>query len=191
MNRTVKEEKQTELILVEQARSGSSEAFADLARMCSSQVYRVSLRLLQNYADAEDNVQNALLKAYESIHRFEGRSRFSSWLIRIAINEALMRIRARDPECLTLDSPMPKNEKGVVLDIRDGRADPERQYIAKELTAIAFLGFPASLIETFIRKAEGWTQRELASEIGVTLSALKSRMFQARERMQEHLETVR
>jgi RNA polymerase sigma-70 factor (ECF subfamily) len=146
---------------------------------------------LQNSADAEDNVQNALLKAYESIDRFEGRSRFSSWVVRIAINEALMRIRARDPEYLTLDSAMPEDEKGVIPDIRDGRADPERQYIAKELTAKAFLGFPASLIDTFIRNAEGWTQRELASEIGITLSALKSRIFQARGRMQEHLETVR
>ena len=149
------------------------------------------MKMLQNHADAEDNVQNALWKAFGSIERFEGRSRFSTWLIQIAINEALMRIRGRGPMSLALDVPKPVSGKHAVLDISDGRADPERRYIAKELMAKAFLGLPASLVDAFIRnKAEGWTQRELAAEIGITLSALKSRMFQARGRMQEHLKAI-
>jgi RNA polymerase sigma factor (sigma-70 family) len=60
--------------------------------MRSAQLYSISLKILQNHADAEDNVQNALLKAYENIGGFEGRSRFSTWLFRIAVNEALMRL---------------------------------------------------------------------------------------------------
>jgi RNA polymerase sigma-70 factor (ECF subfamily) len=191
MKRACKLDKQAEQILVEQTRGGSPEAFADLVRMYSPLVYQVSLNILQNCADAEDNVQNTFWKAYESIGRFEGRSRFSTRLVRIAINEALMRIRAHGPEYLILDALKPENKESALLGIRRGRADPERQYLAKELTAKAFLGFPASLVDTFIRKAEGWTQRELAGEMGITLSALKSRMFQARERMHEHLDALR
>lgn len=188
---TNSQDERVEKLLIEQMRSGSSDAFAELVSMHSRQLFSISLKMLENHADAEDNVQNALWKAYENINRFEGRSRFSTWLVRIAINEALMRIRARGPECRALDALKPENGEGSLLDIRDGRADPERQYIAKELTARAFLGFPASLVNAFIRKAEGWTERELANEIGITLSTLKSRMFHARERMQEHLEAAR
>jgi RNA polymerase sigma-70 factor, ECF subfamily len=177
-----------EQLLIEQARSGSSDAFAELVSMHSPQIYSISLRILQNHADAEDNVQDALWKAYEGINRFEGRSRFSTWLIRIAINEALMRMRAVRPVHLTLDALTSENEKGLASNIRDDRPDPERQYLAKELTAKAFLGLPPSLIDMFVRnKVEGWSNRELAREIGITLSALKSRMFEARGRMREHL----
>lgn len=180
-----------EQLLIEQARSGSSDAFAELVSIHSPQIYSISLKILQNHADAEDNVQNALWKAYESINRFEGRSRFSTWLIRIAINEALMRIRGVRPIHLALDALTSENEKGLAYNISDDRPDPERQYLAKELTARAFLGLPPSLIDMFIRnKVGGWSHRELARETGITLSALKSRMFEARGRMREHLRAV-
>jgi RNA polymerase sigma-70 factor, ECF subfamily len=181
----------TTQLLIEQARSGSPEAFSELVRMYSPQIFHISLRILRNRADAEDNVQNVLWKAYGNIRRFEGRSRFSTWLFRIAVNEALMRIRGRGPEYLTLDVLKPEDEEAVVPDICDSRPDPERRYMAKELTAKAFGGLPASWIDLFIRnKAEGWTQRELAREIGITVSALKSRIFHARERMQEQLRAI-
>lgn len=180
-----------EQLLIERARSGSSDAFAELVTRHSPQIYSISLKILQNHADAEDNVQNALWKAYESINRFEGRSRFSTWLIRIAINEALMRLRGVHPVHLTLDALTSENEKSLVSNISDDRPDPERQYLAKELMARAFLGLPPSLIDLFIRnKVGGWSHRELASEIGITMSALKSRMFEARSRMREQLRAV-
>src|SRR5690242_21569777 len=94
-----------EQLLIEQTRSGNSDSFAKLVSMHSPQLYSISLRILQNHADAEDNVQNALLKAYENINGFEGRSRFSTWLFRIAVNEALMKMRRFHPVHLTLDSP--------------------------------------------------------------------------------------
>ena len=147
--------------------------------------------MLRNHADAEDNVQDALWKAYGNIDQFEGRSQFSTWLIQIAINEALMKIRGRGPKSPTLQVPKPDREMRPGLDIRDGRVDPERLYMAKELMAKAFLGLPPSLVNAFIRsKVEGWTQRELAAQIGITPSALKSRMFDARWRMREHLRAI-
>src|SRR5258708_3607038 len=78
--------RQSEELLIARARGGSSEAFTDLVCLHSSLTYRVSLTILRNHADAEDNVQDVFYKAYKNIHRFEGRSRFSSWLVRITVN---------------------------------------------------------------------------------------------------------
>jgi RNA polymerase sigma-70 factor (ECF subfamily) len=84
-----------ENILVERAQSGSEDAFAELARKHSSQIYKCSLRILHNREDAEDNLQNVLLQSFRNIKRFQGKSKFSTWLVRVAINEALMKLRKR------------------------------------------------------------------------------------------------
>lgn len=187
MQRDCKPKEQAERILVEESKSGNPEAFADLIRLHAPKIYQISMKMLRNHADAEDNVQDALWKAYGSIARFEGRSQFSTWLIQIAINEALMKIRGRG----TLPAPKPEREMRPALDIHDDRVDMERLYIAKELMAKAFLGLPPSLVDAFIRnKVEGWTQRELAAQLGITPSALKSRMFEARWQMREHLRAI-
>src|SRR5690349_9716441 len=84
-----------ENILVARAQSGSEDAFAELARKHSSQIYKCSLRILNNHEDAEDNLQNVLLRTFRNINSFEGKSQFSTWVVRIAINEALMKLRRR------------------------------------------------------------------------------------------------
>src|SRR5215470_649075 len=88
----------TENRLLEQARAGSSDAFSELVRMNSSSVYGISLKILKNREDAEDNLQNVFCKAYRKIHNFNGESRVSTWLFRIAINEALMQLRRRQSD---------------------------------------------------------------------------------------------
>ena len=85
----------SENILVARAQSGNEEAFAELARKHSGQIYKCSLRILQNREDAEDNLQNVLLQTFRNINSFEGKSQFSTWLVRVAINEALMKLRKR------------------------------------------------------------------------------------------------
>ena len=192
MKKANQQDEYTERWLIEQSRSGSSDAFGKLVSRHSPQLYSISLKMLQNHADAEDNVQNALLKAYENIDRFEGRSRFSSWLFRIAINEALMRLRGFHPVYLTLDALTLEGNQDLVSNVCDNRPDPERQYLAKELAAKAFWGLPSHLVEMFIRiKLEGWSQRDLAHDIGITVSALKSRMFDARGHMREQLRATK
>ncbi len=84
-----------ENILVARAQSGSEDAFAELASKHSSQIYKCSLRILHNHEDAEDNLQNVLLQAFRNINSFESKSQFSTWLVRVAINEALMKLRKR------------------------------------------------------------------------------------------------
>lgn len=185
-----KQNSQAEQDLLERTRGGSREAFGELVQMHLPQIYHVSLRILKNHADAEDNLQDVFCKVCTNIHRFEGRSRFSTWLIRITINEALMRIRRRRCERLTLEADLPKSEGEEIaaLDIEDSGPDQERRYIAKELAAKALRGLHPSIVDVFIRHtAQGWTQRELARQAGVSTSALKSRIFTARAHMQHQL----
>jgi RNA polymerase sigma-70 factor (ECF subfamily) len=145
---------------------------------------------LRNHADAEDNVQDVFYKAYKNIHRFEGRSRFSSWLVRITVNEALMKIRSRQSERILfhVDMPRTESEHSPVLEIEDDRPDPKRQYITRELAATAFHGLHPLLRQMFtLHAAGGWTHRELAGAIGITVSTAKSRIFRARAQMQQRL----
>jgi RNA polymerase sigma-70 factor (ECF subfamily) len=146
--------------------------------------------MLRNREDAEDNVQNVLVKAFHHIHRFEGHSRFSTWLVRIAINEALMKLRKRNSERIS-DYHEPNRSDDDPLsfpEIADDRQDPERRYISKELATKAFRGLNPSLQDTFIlQKAEGWTNRELAQALGLTVSTVKSRIFRARGRLRQQL----
>ena len=76
----------TENISVAGAQSGSEDAFTELARKHSSQIYKCSLRMLQKREDAEDNLQNLLLQTFRNINSLEGKSQFSTWLVRVAIN---------------------------------------------------------------------------------------------------------
>ena len=172
-----------ERVLVARAQAGSEEAFTELVKRHSSQVYGLSLNMLRNREDAEDNLQNVLVKAFHHIDRFEGNSRFSTWLVRIAINEALMKLRKRNSERIS-DYQEPR----MFPEIEDRRQNPESQYISKELTRKAFSGLNPSLQDTFfLQKAEGWTNRELAQALGITVSTVKSRVFRARVRLRQQL----
>jgi RNA polymerase sigma-70 factor, ECF subfamily len=176
--------------LIARARSGNSDAFSELVNRHSQQIYGVSLRMLKNHEDAEDNVQNVLCKAYNNIRQFEGNSRFSTWLVRIAINEALMKLRKSQSDRAARSAEVfrPDSDEPMIPEVEDHRPNPERAYIAKELTAKAFYGLHPSLRDTFIlHKAEGWTNRELARAMGITVETVKSRIFRARVRMRTQL----
>ncbi len=189
--KTQKHVAHTEGTLIAKARAGNGEAFSELVRMHSQQVYGVSLRMLKNHEDAEDNLQNVFCKAYDNIGQFEGNSRFSTWLVRIAINEALMKLRKQHSERATGHTDFIRSDgedNGVMLEVEDARPNPERQYITKELAMKAFRGLHPSLRDTFIlHKAEGWTNRELAGAMGITVETVKSRIFRARIRMRQQL----
>jgi RNA polymerase sigma-70 factor, ECF subfamily len=176
--------------LIESARAGNANDFGELVRRHSNRVYGMSFRVLKNREDAEDNLQNAFCKAYGKIHQFEGKSQFSTWLMRIAINEALMLLRKRRSEGVApfavVDGETDEHEtKG---DIRDLHADPERQCLTKELAARALEALQPELKNTFIlQKGEGWTSRELAEAMDITKETVKSRIFRARTTMRQRL----
>jgi RNA polymerase sigma-70 factor, ECF subfamily len=176
--------------LIASARAGDRSAFGELVHRHSHRVYGMSLKILKNREDAEDNLQNVFCKAYGKIRQFEGNSQFSTWLIRIAINEALMMLRKRRPE----KEELPADEDGASDDhetngrFRDLRADPERQYLTKELTKKALDVLHPTLKYTFIlQKGEGWTSRELANALDITPELVKSRIFRARVKLRQRL----
>src|SRR5881398_3698823 len=87
-----------ELTLVQAAKSGDVSAFEELVRRYDRNVFRIAQHITQNREDAEEVVQDAFLKAYSNLKQFQGQSKFYTWLVRIAVNEALMRLRRRRPE---------------------------------------------------------------------------------------------
>ncbi len=183
----------SEQALIASARAGNRNAFGELVRRHSSRVYGTSFKMLKNREDAEDNLQNVFCKAFGKIHQFEGNSQFSTWLVRIAINEALMMLRKRKSEELTStsNSDLDIDEAEIKADVRDAHADPERQYLTKELTEKALATLPPALKYTFVmQKGEGWTSRELAEALDITAETVKSRIFRARVRLRHRLLTL-
>ncbi len=180
----------SERALIANARAGSRTAFGELVRRHSNRVYGTSFKILKNREDAEDNLQNVFCKAYGKIQQFEGNSQFSTWLVRIAINEALMMLRKRRPEkaAATAEEDRESGSHMPNPEPRDSRADPERQYLTKELAAKALDTLHPTLKHTFIlQKGEGWTNRELAESLGITPELVKSRLFRARVRLRQRL----
>jgi RNA polymerase sigma-70 factor, ECF subfamily len=173
----------SEALLIRQACVGSRSAFSQLAEGCTAKIYRVSLRILKNPADAEDNVQNTFCKAFTKMSQFKGQARFSTWLVRIATNEALMTIRKhksrRDQAHGSLSGSPDSTD--APPEITDNSANPEREYLVRELTSKALGELPNSLKDAFVlQQLEGWTNRELAAQQHISAQTMKSRMFRAR-----------
>jgi len=181
---------QSDRALTINARAGGRNAFGELVRRHSSLVFGMSLKMLRNREDAEDNLQNAFCKAYGKIQQFEGNSQFSTWLLRIAINEALMTLRKRGAgeAAICGDQDRAVDDRRTKVELRDVHPDPERQYLVKELASKALDALPHPLKHTFIlQKKEGWTNRELAETLDITPASVKSRIFRARARLRQRI----
>jgi RNA polymerase sigma-70 factor (ECF subfamily) len=180
--------------LLKQARAGNSEAFSKLVQTHWSRVYGISLRILKNREDAEDNLQNVLCKAYRNIRQFHGNAKISTWLFRIAVNEAFMKLRkrqsVREISYADVCGYDEDDEKGIFA-VEDHHADPERRCIASDLTTKAFQAVDSSMSDVFVlNKTEGWTNRELAKAFGTTVETVKSRIFRTRVRLREQLAAI-
>ena len=92
---TGENEQHPDVALVEQVRGGDVSAYDTLVRKYERQIFRIAQHITQNREDAEDVMQDAFLKAYEKLEQFQGNSKFYTWLVRIAVNESLMRLRKR------------------------------------------------------------------------------------------------
>ena len=177
--------------LLELARAGNEEAFATLVRQNSPMIYKISRRVLKNHEDAEDTLQNVLIKAYQRLDTFDGHSRFSTWLFRVAFNEALMtmrRNRARRQDCV-VDLPVVDGGGRGVSDIQDRSESSERNYVNRDLAAKAMLRLNPLLRAAFLlHKREGWTHKEMAEELGISAETAKSRVYRARRQLREEMQ---
>src|SRR5271157_1370315 len=128
--------KADEPILVAAAKAGDVSAFETLVSRYERKIFRLTQNITQNREDAEDAMQEAFLKAYEHLGEFQGNSRFYTWLVRIAVNQALMKLRKRRPNQVSLDEEIDTGEDLMTREIEDWGPSPEDRYEQTELSTI-------------------------------------------------------
>lgn len=178
--------------LLSLARKGNEAAFTELVRRNWRMIYSISRRVLKNHEDAEDTLQNVLVKVYQRLDGFKESSRFSSWLFRITFNEALMTLRRnksrRQESRVDLGA---LDDKRRAMELQDVRVNSERQQMHRELASKAVDRLSPTLRHAFLlHKYQGWTHREMAKELGVTQATAKMRVFRARKQLREELELL-
>src|ERR1035437_1019146 len=114
--------------LVSAAKAGDVAAFEGLVNRYERKIFRLGMNITQNREDAEDVMQEAFLKSFKNLDRFQGDSRFYTWLVRIAVNEALMKLRKRRPNQVSIDEPLTDDDGSVFREIEDWGPSPEQRF---------------------------------------------------------------
>ncbi len=180
--------------LVERIRQGDVQAFEDLVRRHLRRVYRTLMGITGNREDAEEAAQDTFFKAFQHIGRFEERSRFSTWLNRIAINEGLQRLR-RHRELDSLDELVGEDREDDELfhptDLPLWADDPEQLYSRTEMSALVekeLLILPLKYrLAVVLRDVEHLSTDEAAAAMGLGLATFKTRLSRARLLLREAL----
>ena len=181
-----------ELTLVNRARTGDSAAFGDLVTKYERKIYRLAKNITQNDEDAEDVLQDTFIKAYEHLDGFQGNSKFYTWLVRIGVNEALMKLRKRKSDrTVPLDEPVETGEDAVLREIAVWGEDPETKYSQEELRRILDEAVkslrPAFRTVFQLRDIEEMSTEEAAQALDISVPAVKSRLLRARLELREKL----
>ncbi len=161
------------------------EALSDVFCRYRTVLHTTALRLLGNHADAEDALQDAMLAAFRNLSGFKGRSQLSTWLTRIVVNAALMRLRAaRVRVAVSIDQESDQNEQPLAYRIPDPRPNPEETYARKQRFRIfsqRLQALPAAHQRAvWLRDIQGMTTREAAEALSVPAGTLKSQLYRGR-----------
>ena len=181
----------TDAGLVAEAQGGRLEAFEELARRHSQLIYRALVAILGNQADAQDAMQDTLLSAFKHISGFQGRSRFSTWLVSIARNKALQRLRDRkNVESLDQDD-YAEDRDFRPRQVRAWQDNPEQCYSNFEIRQLierGILGLPAKYrVVVMLRDIEQLSTDEVARQLGLSVPAVKVRLLRGRLMLREWL----
>jgi RNA polymerase sigma-70 factor, ECF subfamily len=179
-------------ISLEALQAGDRAEFARLVDAYSTQIYRLALKMLGVEQDAEDVLQNTFLKAMQSIKKFEGRSSLSTWLYRIAVNEALMMLRRQKPTIsVAMDYEDDEEELQHPTQFTDWCCLPEDELLSAESKGHldkAIRQLPEKLQVVFLlRDIEGLSIRETSEALDLTETAVKTRLLRARLNLREQL----
>lgn len=172
--------------------AGDPEEFSRLVDTYSGKIYRLAIKMLNQQQDAEDILQETFLKAYKGLKSFDGRSKLSTWLFRIATNEALMMIRRKHPDFVSIDEPIETDEgEKEPLEIVDWCCLPEDELLSTETRQkldAAVQKLPQSLKVVFLlRDIDDLSTHETAEVLGLSDTAVKTRLSRARLRLREEL----
>ncbi len=183
--------KDDEPLLVQAAKAGDVSAFETLVGRYERKIFRLTQNITQNREDAEDAMQEAFLKSFEHLDNFQGNSRFYTWLVRIAVNQALMKLRKRRPNVVSLDQELDTGEDMMPRDVEDWGPSPEERYGQTELGDILgkVIGDldPQFRIVFQLRDIEELSTEETAEALGLSVPAVKSRLLRARLKLREKL----
>jgi len=184
------EARETELVIA--AQTGSKNAFEELQKLHRDRLYRTVVSITRNREDAEDVLQDTFLRAYLALRTFEGRSKLDSWLMRIAINSALMSIRKRHvrPEVF-IGQSSESDDDSLSFDIRDSGLNPEQIFDQHQrclgmLHALERLD-PKLQAPIRIKTLQECSTREIARTLDVSLATAKTRLHRARRRLRRSL----
>ncbi len=183
---------ETEGFSLEALQAGDPQEFSRLVDAYSSKIYRLAIKMLNQQQDAEDVLQETFVKAYRGLKTFDGRSKISTWLFRIATNEALMVIRRKHPDIVSIDEPVETEEgEQEPLQIIDWCCLPEEELLSdetRERLDAAVQKLPERLRVVFLlRDINDLSTHETAEVLGLTDTAVKTRLSRARLRLREEL----
>lgn len=183
--------KADEPVLVAAAKAGDISAFDTLVNRYERKIFRLTQNITQNREDAEDAMQEAFLKAYEHLGDFAGNSRFYTWLVRIAVNQALMKLRRRRPNIVSLDEEIDTGEDMMPREIEDWGPSPVDRFEQTEMREILskVIGEldPSFRIVFQLRDIEQLSTEETAEALGLSVPAVKSRLLRARLKLRQRL----
>ncbi len=184
---------ENETTLVAEAKEGNAEAFTVLVNQYERNIFRLALNITSNKEDAEDVLQESFLKAYTNLGRFQGNSRFYTWLVRIAVNESLMKLRKRRSDRqVSLDEKLETEDDGLLpREIVDWGDNPEQRYAKtewQEILAEATQTLEPAFRTVFtLRDVEQLSTEETAEALGLSVPAVKSRLLRARLKLRQRL----
>ncbi len=180
-----------EHVLVAAAKRGDAHAFEELVNRYESKIFRLTMNITRNREDAEDAMQDAFLKSYAHLKDFQGDSRFYTWLVRIAANEALMRLRKRRPNQISLDEPIEGDEDLIPREVEDWGPSPEQRFAQTEMHEILSEAIdklePDFRVVFVLRDVEDLSTEEAAEVLGISVPAVKSRLLRARLKLRQKL----
>jgi RNA polymerase sigma-70 factor (ECF subfamily) len=181
-----------DIALIELVLAGDRRAFEPLVRKHERRVFRVALAVLGNVEDAEEAMQDTFIKAYRHLDQFRGESKFTTWLTRIAVNEALQKRQARRGS-VSLDEVPDVESKSLPRQFEPWTSNPEKLYGKQEIRQLvegAIQALPLIYRETLVlRDIEEMSAEEAAEALGIKVPALKSRLLRARLLLRESLGT--
>jgi RNA polymerase sigma-70 factor (ECF subfamily) len=173
--------------LVLRAQAGDTRAFGELVERYQGRVFALTRRILKDEDEAEDALQETFLSAFRGLAKFKREAKFSTWIFRIASNAALMRLRKRRGDTVSLDAPLDEestDDAAPTRDLRDWSRTPEEELLNKETREAmdrAIAELPADQAAVFqLRDVEGLSNEEAAEALGTSVAAAKSRLHRAR-----------
>lgn len=181
--------------LIAAALVGDQRAYRALFDVHRGSILHIISKIIRNTDEAHDLVQETFIKAFGSLASYRSEYRFSTWLYKIAANNAIDYLRKKKMELLSLDKPIETKNGQVTIEIPDYSQNPERDYSSKtKRNAIqeAIESLPRKYREVIVmRHQEDYTYEEIASQLRIPVGTVKARIFRARELLKKRLKDLR